>query len=111
MKRPWFAGGTVNFASVQGQGHYLTPNEAAFEDGTIDFLNIPAIKIGLEHIESIGIETISERMRCLTGWLLENLYTLRTATASPWCAFTAPYTTESAAAPSRSTSMVPMRSC
>ena len=44
MKRPWFAGGTVNFASVQGNGHYLAPNEAAFEDGTVNYLNIPAIK-------------------------------------------------------------------
>jgi selenocysteine lyase/cysteine desulfurase len=42
LKRPWFAGGTVNFASVQGNGHYLSPNEAAFEDGTVNYLNIPA---------------------------------------------------------------------
>src|SRR5580692_7548529 len=26
LKRPWFAGGTVNFASVQGQAHVLSPN-------------------------------------------------------------------------------------
>ncbi|MCP4356979.1 MAG: aminotransferase class V-fold PLP-dependent enzyme, partial [Chloroflexi bacterium] len=51
LVRPWFAGGTVNFASVQGQGHYLTPTEAAFEDGTVDYLNIPAVKIGLEHLQ------------------------------------------------------------
>ena len=38
MNRPWFAGGTVNFASVQGDGHYLATNEAAFEDGTINYL-------------------------------------------------------------------------
>ncbi len=83
LKRPWFAGGTVNFASVQGQGHYLASNEAAFEDGTIDYLNIPAIKIGLEHIQSIGIKTINERTRCLTGWLLENLYALRHSNGKP----------------------------
>ncbi len=83
LQRPWFAGGTVNFASVQGQGHYLAPNEAAFEDGTIDYLNIPAVKIGLEHIQSIGIETISERVRCLTGWLLDSLYELRHSNGKP----------------------------
>jgi selenocysteine lyase/cysteine desulfurase len=77
LKRPWFAGGTVNFASVQGQAHVLSPNEAAFEDGTLNYLSIPAVEIGLRHIESIGIETIAERVRCLTGWLLEELLALR----------------------------------
>jgi selenocysteine lyase/cysteine desulfurase len=77
LKRPWFAGGTVNFASVQGQAHVLSPNEAAFEDGTLNYLSIPAVEIGLLHLESIGIETIAERVRCLTGWLLEELLALR----------------------------------
>jgi selenocysteine lyase/cysteine desulfurase len=77
LKRPWFAGGTVNFASVQGQTHVLSANEAAFEDGTLNYLAIPAVEIGLRHIESIGIGTIAERVRCLTGWLLEELLALR----------------------------------
>ena len=77
MKRPWFAGGTVNFASVQGQAHVLSPNEAAFEDGTLNYLSIPAVEIGLRHLETIGIETIAERVRCLTGWLLGELLALR----------------------------------
>jgi selenocysteine lyase/cysteine desulfurase len=77
LKRPWFAGGTVNFASVQGQTHVLSPDEAAFEDGTLNYLSIPAVEIGLRHIESIGIEMIAERVRCLTGWLLEELLALR----------------------------------
>jgi len=77
LKRPWFAGGTVNFASVQGQAHVLSPNEAAFEDGTLNYLSIPAVEIGLRYLESIGIDTIAERVRCLTGWLLEELLALR----------------------------------
>ncbi|HTC63711.1 MAG TPA: aminotransferase class V-fold PLP-dependent enzyme [Candidatus Saccharimonadales bacterium] len=77
LKRPWFAGGTVNFASVQGQAHVLSPNEAAFEDGTLNYLSIPAVEIGLRHLESIGIDMIAERVRCLTGWLLEELLALR----------------------------------
>jgi selenocysteine lyase/cysteine desulfurase len=77
LRRPWFAGGTVNFASVQGQAHVLSPNEAAFEDGTLNYLSIPAVEIGLRHLESIGIDTISERVGCLTGWLLEELLGLR----------------------------------
>jgi molybdenum cofactor sulfurtransferase len=77
LKRPWFAGGTVNFASVQGQAHVLSPNEAAFEDGTLNYLSIPAVEIGLLHLQSIGIVTIAERVRCLSGWLLEELLALR----------------------------------
>ena len=77
LRRPWFAGGTVNFASVQGQKHVLSSNEAAFEDGTLNYLSIPAVEIGLRHLQSIGMEKISERVRCLTGWLLEELLALR----------------------------------
>jgi selenocysteine lyase/cysteine desulfurase len=43
LDRPWFAGGTVTIASVRGDGHYLEPGEAAFEDGTVDYLNLPAV--------------------------------------------------------------------
>lgn len=46
LQRPWFAGGTVNFASVQGQAHVLAPGEPAFEDGTLNYLSIPAVEIG-----------------------------------------------------------------
>ena len=83
MRRPWFAGGTVNFASVQGNGHYLAPNEAAFEDGTLNYLNIPAIKTGLQHLEKVGIQTIGERVHCLTGWLLDNLLSLQHSNGKP----------------------------
>jgi molybdenum cofactor sulfurtransferase len=77
LRRPWFAGGTVNFASVQGQAHVLSPNEAAFEDGTLNYLSIPAVEIGLRHLQAIGMEKIAERVRCLTGWLLDELLALR----------------------------------
>jgi molybdenum cofactor sulfurtransferase len=73
LRRPWFAGGTVNFATVQGRRHILAPREAGFEDGTLNYLNIPAVDIGLRHIERIGIDTIQTRVRCLTGWLLQQL--------------------------------------
>ncbi|MDQ7024290.1 MAG: aminotransferase class V-fold PLP-dependent enzyme, partial [Anaerolineae bacterium] len=51
LRRPWFAGGTITVASVQGNRHYLEEGEAAFEDGTIDYLNLPAVEIGLKHIQ------------------------------------------------------------
>ena len=46
LQRPWFAGGTVNFATVQGRAHILSPGEA-IRDGTLNYLNIPAVEIGL----------------------------------------------------------------
>ena len=93
LKRPWFAGGTLNFASVQGQAHVLAPNEAAFEDGTLNYLSIPAVEIGLRHLESIGVENIGERVRCLTGWLLEELLALRHSNSNAMVRIYGPVTT------------------
>jgi len=83
LRRPWFAGGTITVASVQGDKYYLAEGAAAFEDGTPDFLALPAVEIGLQHIEAIGIETIHERVRCLTGWLLDNLPAIRQTNGQP----------------------------
>lgn len=83
LHRPWFAGGTITVASVQGDKYYMADGAAAFEDGTIDYLNIPAIEIGLRHIESIGYDVIHERVHCLTGWLLKNLSELKHSTGVP----------------------------
>ena len=83
LRRPWFAGGTITVASVQGDKFYLADGPAAFEDGTLDYLNIPAIEIGLKHIESIGYEVIHERVAALTGWLLTNLAALKHSTGHP----------------------------
>jgi selenocysteine lyase/cysteine desulfurase len=79
LQRPWFAGGTVNFATVQGRKHILAPREAGFEDGTLNYLSIPAVDIGLRHLERVGIDVINTRVRCLTGWLLDELLALRHA--------------------------------
>lgn len=80
LHRPWFAGGTITVASVQGDKYYMADGAAAFEDGTIDYLNIPAVEIGLKHIESIGYDVISERVHCLTGWLLGKLTEMKHST-------------------------------
>jgi len=77
LRRPWFAGGTVNFATVQGRLHVLSPREAGFEDGTLNYLSIPAVEIGLRHLERVGMDTIHKRVHCLTDWLLTELLALR----------------------------------
>ncbi len=83
LHRPWFAGGTITVASVQAGRYYLAEGATAFEDGTPDYLNIPAVEIGLKHLESIGYQVIHERVRCLTGWLLDKLGAMRHGTGEP----------------------------
>jgi selenocysteine lyase/cysteine desulfurase len=94
LRRPWFAGGTITVASVQGDKYYLADGPAAFEDGTLDYLNIPAIEIGLKHLESIGYDIIHERVRMLTGWLLENLAAMKHSTGIPLVRIYGPTVTE-----------------
>jgi selenocysteine lyase/cysteine desulfurase len=93
LRRPWFAGGTVNFATVRGRVHRLSAGEAGFEDGTLNFLSIPAVEIGLRHLEALGIETIETRVRCLTGWLLRELLALTHANGRPLVRLYGPATT------------------
>ncbi len=84
LQRPWFAGGTITITSVQGEGwHYLIDGEAGFEDGTINYLNLPAIEIGLRYITGIGLDAIHERVSCLTGWLLDQMTALRHSNGTP----------------------------
>jgi selenocysteine lyase/cysteine desulfurase len=79
LRRPWFGGGTVTVASVQGERFYLAEGAAAFEDGTLDYLMLPAVEIGLKHLSDVGVDTVHARVTCLTGWLLEQLASLRHA--------------------------------
>jgi molybdenum cofactor sulfurtransferase len=83
LQRPWFAGGTITVASVQGDRYYLQEGAEAFEDGTLNYLTLPAIEIGLRHITEIGIDVIHTRVACLTGWLLDELTALRHSNGAP----------------------------
>ena len=88
LRRPWYAGGTITFSSVRaeaapGGGFYLTPGPAGFEDGTVNYLAIPAVGIGLDHISAVSVETIHTRVMYLTGWLLEALSALRHSNGAP----------------------------
>jgi molybdenum cofactor sulfurtransferase len=83
LRRPWFAGGTITVASVQGDKFYLAEGASAFEDGTPNYLALPAIEFGLQYLSEIGIDTIQTRVRCLTGWLTERLKTLCHSDGAP----------------------------
>jgi molybdenum cofactor sulfurtransferase len=99
LRRPWFSGGTITLSSVlaadaPGGGFYLTPGEEGFEDGTLNYLMLPAVEGGLRYLEAIGMEMIHERVRCLTGWLLEQLLDLRHSNGQPVVRIYGPITTE-----------------
>jgi selenocysteine lyase/cysteine desulfurase len=83
LRRPWFAGGTIALASVAADDHILAADEAAFEDGTIDYLGLPAIAIGLRHLATVGVETVRARVRHLTIWLLDRMTALRHPNGAP----------------------------
>ena len=107
LRRPWFSGGTVWGASVQGGWHRLADDETAFEDGTLNFLGIPDLTTGLAWISGIGIDLIHRRVSYLTSWLLTASRASSTATARRWCGCTARRTARPAAGRWRSTSPTP----
>jgi selenocysteine lyase/cysteine desulfurase len=83
LRRPWFSGGTIWGVSVQGGWHRLLPDEGAFEDGTLNFLSIPDVTVGLDWIEAIGPDLIHQRVSILTGWLLQRLAMLKHSNGAP----------------------------
>lgn len=94
LHRPWFAGGTIEVASVQADQHVPARGAAAFEDGTLNYLAIPAVSFGLDLLEEVGIETVHRRVETLTGYLLGRLDELRHAGGSPLVRLYGPATTE-----------------
>ena len=83
LERPWFSGGTIVAAFVQREYFQSAPGAAHFEDGTVNYLCLPAVESGLRYLDRIGIETIHSRVDALSGWLLDALGSLRHSDASP----------------------------
>jgi selenocysteine lyase/cysteine desulfurase len=77
LHRPWFAGGTVEFVSVQHRTHMWKSGAEGFEDGTPSFASIGALAAGLELLGGAGMEDVKRRVGRLTGKLLANLAALR----------------------------------
>ena len=94
LRRPWFAGGTITVASVQGDKYYFAEGPEAFEDGTLNYLSLPAVEIGLEYLQRIGMDTIHTRVSCLTGWLLRELTALQHSSGAPLARVYGPVTNE-----------------
>lgn len=83
LRRPWFAGGTIQAASARGGWHVPAPDESAFEDGTLNFLAIPDVADGLAWIGDLGMDRVHDHVTALTTRLLNGLIGLRHASGRP----------------------------
>lgn len=77
LQKAWFAGGTVKMVAVSSDNFFLAENYERFEDGTLNYIGIPALKFGFEKINSIGMPVIRERVYMLTEWLLNKMLSLK----------------------------------
>jgi len=94
LARPWFAGGTVEYVSVQNDRHSLLPGAGGFEDGTPHFLGAAAVPAGFELLAEVGMGRIATHVRCLTTMLLAGLGEARHADGSPAVVLYGPRDTE-----------------
>lgn len=83
LRRPWFAGGTVAYASVAADCHRLYAGHEGFEDGTPDFLGIAALGPGFALLDEIGLPRLAARVTSLTRYLLGELSALRHRNGAP----------------------------
>lgn len=73
LRRPWFAGGTVEYASVQNTMHALREAPDGYEDGTPNFAALAALRHGFDFLEETGVARIHEHVLRLTRVLLDGL--------------------------------------
>ncbi len=76
LKRGYFGGGTVQFASVQNRVARMKRGAARFEDGTPNFLAMPAVCDGLNWLLAVGMSDIQQHVAHLTAELLERFIDL-----------------------------------
>jgi selenocysteine lyase/cysteine desulfurase len=77
LERGYFAGGTVQIVSVQNDVVRARAGSGAFEDGTPNFLAMPAVCDGLEWLSDVGLTAIDRHVRSMTAALLDRLAALR----------------------------------
>jgi molybdenum cofactor sulfurtransferase len=83
LHRPWFAGGTIAYASVTRPRHDLHEGAEAFEDGTLNYLALPAVEAGLRRLGGGRLASIHDRVMSLTAWTLERFASLRHRNGRP----------------------------
>ena len=103
LERPWFSGGTIVTAFVQREWYQSAPGAAQFEDGTVDYLNLPAVEIGLRLLERVGIDTIHANAEKLGSCLIDLLESLRHSNGAAAATIYGPRNFDRRGATSRST--------
>jgi selenocysteine lyase/cysteine desulfurase len=76
LRRPWFAGGTVDFVSIELDRHQLQAGAEGFHDGTLNFLGIAAVPAGLALVRALEPERIARRVDALGADLLARVQAL-----------------------------------
>lgn len=94
LQRPWFAGGTVEYVSVQNRMHRLRVDAESFEDGTPNFLGIAAMPRGLAFLSEVGMERVRRHVGEMTERVLDILDSARRPGGSPGVRLYGPRTTE-----------------
>jgi selenocysteine lyase/cysteine desulfurase len=83
LRRPWFAGGTVAFVSVEHGRHTLRSGHEGFEDGTPNYLDLAALEAGFAFLDQIPREALQAHIACLTQRFLNSAAALRHANGAP----------------------------
>ena len=83
LQRPWFAGGTVLYASVLADAHRLRSGHEGFEDGTANFLGIASLASGFALLDRIGMDAVATHTRNLARALRDSLQALRHRNGTP----------------------------
>lgn len=73
LRRPWFAGGTVDFVSVEHDRHALSAGHEGFEDGTPNYLDLAALETGFSFLDQIPREALRAHIGRLTQRFLDEI--------------------------------------
>lgn len=83
LRKPSFAGGTIALSAVTYSGYFLKQDHEKFENGTVNYLGIPAVANGLEFMGRIGMQRINDRIKELGRFLLSALTKLTHTNGKP----------------------------
>ena len=91
--RPWFSVDD-RCCVVQREYYQSALGAAPFEDGTVNYLDLPGVEIGLRFLDRFGLEGIHDRLARSVPGLIEALDSLRQADGSPAAVIYRPRTWE-----------------
>ena len=83
LRRPWFAGGAVEYVSVQHGSHLLREGAEGFENGTVSFLDAEAVIRGLDFLDGVGMARVRRHVASLAALLVERLREMTHPDGSP----------------------------